>query len=251
MRVLLRFINSSNLLIIMELRIQKYLSERGICSRRQAEKYIQDGLVKLNGVVVTTLGTKIDPSKDKIELNNKAIEDIQNKVYYILNKPAGYVTTCANKDDRNVMDIVKVPERVFPVGRLDKDTTGLLLLTNDGVIAYRLTHPKFEHEKEYLVQATMPMQKEQLSKLEEGMKLFGRKTNPTRIKRLSAKRFTIVLTEGKNRQIRRSMQKVGAWVKKLQRIRIENLMLGELPIGEIRKVTESELKELKKRLKLT
>lgn len=235
----------------MELRIQKYLSERGICSRRQGEKYIQDGLVKLNGIVVTTLGTKIDPSKDKIELNNKAIEDIQNKVYYVLNKPAGYVTTCANKDDRNVMDIVKVPERVFPVGRLDKDTTGLLLLTNDGVIAYRLTHPKFEHEKEYMVQATMPMQKEQLSKLEEGMKLFGRKTNPTKIKRLSAKRFTIVLTEGKNRQIRRSMQKVGAWVKKLQRIRIENLMLGALQIGETRKLTESELKELKRRLKVT
>src|SRR3989338_2690773 len=198
----------------MEVRIQKYLSEAGICSRRKGEEYITQGLIKINGKVITELGTKIDTSKDKIELNKKIII-AKNKSVYIM---------------------------------LDKDSEGLLLLTNDGVVAYRLTHPKFEHEKEYEVTLNKNYTKEQISKLSQGVKLFGENTNPTRIKRVNKNKFTIILTEGKNRHIRRVCRKVGLEVVKLKRVRIVNLRVGDLKVGEYRELTKVELSNLIKSL---
>ena len=232
----------------MEVRIQKYLSEAGICSRRKGEEYITQGLIKINGKVITELGTKIDTSKDKIELNKKIIIAKNRSVYIMLNKPVGIVTTCAKYDERSVLDLIKIKERVYPVGRLDKDSEGLLLLTNDGVVAYRLTHPKFEHEKEYEVTVNKNYTKEQISKLSQGVKLFGENTNPTRIKRVNKNKFTIILTEGKNRHIRRVCRKVGLEVVKLKRVRIVNLRVGDLKVGEYRELTKVELSNLIKSL---
>src|SRR3989344_5443562 len=200
----------------MEVRIQKYLSEAGICSRRKGEEYITQGLIKINGKVITELGTKIDPSKDKIELNKKIIIAKNKSVYIILNKPVGIVTTCAKYDERSVLDLIKIKERVYPVGRLDKDSEGLLLLTNDGVLAYRLTHPKFDHEKEYEVELKEKIFDGALDKLEKGVMIDGTKTKPARITRIGPHNFRIALTEGRNRQIRRMCQKVGSEVVSLK-----------------------------------
>ena len=130
------------------IRLQKYLSHAGICSRRKGEELIEKGFIKVNGKVVTALGTKVDPKKDKIEVSDKLLKIKENYSYIILNKPKGIVTTCANHGEKTVLDLIKINKRIYPVGRLDKDSTGLLLLTDDGVVAYRLSHPKFEHEKE-------------------------------------------------------------------------------------------------------
>src|SRR3989338_4215886 len=211
----------------MEVRIQKYLSEAGICSRRKGEEYITQGLIKINGKVITELGTKIDTSKDKIELNKKIIIAKNKSVYIMLNKPVGIVTTCAKYDERSVLDLIKI---------------------NDRVVAYRLTHPKFEHEKEYEVTLNKNYTKEQISKLSQGVKLFGENTNPTRIKRVNKNKFTIILTEGKNRHIRRVCRKVGLEVVKLKRVRIVNLRVGDLKVGEYRELTKVELSNLIKSL---
>ncbi len=232
----------------MEVRIQKYLSEAGICSRRKGEEYITKGLIKVNGKVVTTLGTKIDPKKDKVELDKTLVKPRSELKYIIINKPIGFVTTCAKHDEKKVLDLIKTKERVFPVGRLDKDSEGLLLLTNDGAATYRLTHPKFEHEKEYEVIVDKSYTKGQIAKLRQGVKLFGSKTNPTRIKEVSKRKFRIVLTEGKNRHIRRVCRKVGLQVLELRRIRVANIKLGKLSVGEYRDLTQKELSDLIKSL---
>src|SRR3989338_7757070 len=179
----------------MEVRIQKYLSEAGICSRRKGEEYITQGLIKINGKVITELGTKIDTSKDKIELNKKIIIAKNKSVYIMLNKPVGIVTTCAKYDERSVLDLIKIKERVYPVGRLDKDSSGLLLLTNDGVVAFRLTHPKFDHEKEYEVTVNNPISDEALDTMRHGMIILGERTKSAVVKRIGALAFHMALTE--------------------------------------------------------
>ena len=233
----------------MQIRIQKYLSQAGICSRRKAEVYLQEGLIKVNGKTVTTLGTKVDPKKDKVTLSKELVEERKHMVYILLNKPKGYVSTCAQKDEKPVTDLIKTKTRVYPVGRLDKDTTGLLLLTNDGTVTYRLTHPKFHHEKEYLVTVTnitIP----QLEKIKRGVKLDKTKTKTTTVTKVNRKQFKLILTEGRYHHIKRVVQKVGSKVVDLKRIRIENLTLKDLPKGKSRKLTKEEIKELKTRLDL-
>jgi 23S rRNA pseudouridine2605 synthase len=196
-----------------KIRLQKYLSQAGICSRRKWEEYIEKGMIKVNGEVAT-LGMSIDPAKASEKL-----------VYYKLNKPRGIVTTCAQHDQRSILDIVDIPERVFPIGRLDKDTTGLILLTNDGRLANYLMHPKYKHEKEYVVETFGPISDEELKKMSEWVVILWKITNYAPIKRYSSGSFSIILTEWRNRQIRRMIEVVDHKVKKLKRIRIENVEL--------------------------
>jgi len=244
----------------MKERIQKILSARGTCSRRKAEEYIKHGLVKVNGRIAE-LGNKTDPDKDMIEVDGKVIEDRKEMLYYVMNKPIGIESTNKRKTNekqtsesktKSVRDLLppKFQGKIYPVGRLDKETSGLLLFTNDGVLAYRLTHPKFYHEKEYEVTVDKPIPDGSLRKLKDGIKILGKKTKPTVIKKLSGRKFTIALTEGMNRQIRRMCQKVGYPVKKLRRIRIVTLTDNDLEEGCIRKLTDKERCELLKAINI-
>jgi 23S rRNA pseudouridine2605 synthase/23S rRNA pseudouridine2604 synthase len=226
------------------IRLQKYLSEAGICSRRKGEEYIKAGLVKVNNQVVTELGTKIDPEKDRVEFKGRVVEPEDRLIYIALNKPKGFVTSCRQPKDNIVLDLVDVPERIFPIGRLDKDSTGLLLLTNDGNLHHRLSHPSFDHEREYDVTVTKPIPDGALRTIAKGMPMMGTKTRPAKIERISSKRFLIVLKEGKNRQIRRMVRKVDNHVIRLKRIRVANIKLGKLPEGRWRFFTEKEKKGL-------
>lgn len=222
------------------MRLHKFLSRAGICSRRQGEIYIKDGRVKVNNRVVTEVGTKVDAENDRVEVDGKFIETIQTPVYIVLNKPRGYVTSCSHPGEKIVLDLIDIPERIYPVGRLDKDSSGLLILTNDGRLHHRLSHPSFDHEKEYDVVLTKPILEGALRRMAEGLPMMGTKTRPAKIKRVSSKRFRIVLKEGKNRQVRRMVRKVGSQVARLQRIRVSNITIGGLAEGKWRFLTEKE-----------
>jgi pseudouridine synthase len=222
------------------MRLQKYLSGAGFCSRRKGEEFITDGLVKVNGIIITQLGTKVDPQNDRIEVNQTLVKAGQEKVYIALNKPREYVTSCDHAGEKIVLDLVDIPERIYPVGRLDKDSTGLLLLTNDGRLHHRLSHPSFDHEKEYEVTAASHITDGALKSLEKGMPMMGKKTRPAKVKRLSSKQFRIILKEGRNRQIRRMVRKVGNRVIGLKRIRISSIKLGRLSEGSWRYLGEKE-----------
>ncbi len=227
------------------MRLQKYISRAGYCSRRHAETLIVEGKVAVNGNVVTQLGAKVDPDRDRVVVEGKKLSLQEKPLYIALNKPAGYVTSCDHPGEKIVMDLLKgVKERVYPVGRLDKDSTGLLLLTNDGKLHLCLTHPSFDHEKEYLVTVAEPIPAGALKAFEKGLKILGSKTRPARVKILSPTRFKIVLKEGKNRQIRRMVRKVGNRVVELKRIRVANVRLGNLPEGKWRHLSEAEKKHL-------
>ena len=222
------------------MRLQKFLSAAGVCSRRKGEKYIQAGKIKVNGETITRPGVKVDPENDRVEFQGKRIELRQRPVYIALNKPRGYITSCKHPGARIVTDIPDIPERIFPVGRLDKDSTGLLLLTNDGGLHHKLSHPSFNHEKEYDVLVENPISNRDLHRMADGMPILGSLTRPARVKRISSKRFRIVLKEGRNKQIRRMVQDVGNQVCGLQRIRVSNILLGKLGPGEWRYLTEKE-----------
>ncbi len=226
------------------IRIQKYLSSAGICSRRKAEAYIRSGRVRLNGEILTVLGTKIDPHKDRIEVDGRPVGAPAQKIYIALNKPKGYVTSCDHPGQSLVVDLVDLPDRIYPIGRLDKDSVGLLLLTNDGRLHHRLSHPSFDHEKAYEVTVDRPIADGALSHLSSGVVLKGVKTRPANVERLSGRRFRIVLKEGRNRQIRRMVSKMGHKVVRLKRIRVANIRLGNLPVGAWRHLTAAEKKTL-------
>ncbi len=226
------------------MRLQKFLSAAGVCSRRHGEVYIQQGRVRVNGQVVTLLGTQVDPEKDRIIVDGKPVTIRTQHIYIAMNKPKGYVTSCSHPGELVVMDLIDLPRRLYPVGRLDKDSTGLLLLTNDGRLHHRLSHPSFDHEKEYEVTVERPILDNTLDHLATGMPLMGTKTRPARVQRLSGRRFRIVLQEGRNRQIRRMVRKVGHQVVRLRRIRVANIRLGNLPAGAWRYLTTREKKTL-------
>ena len=225
-------------------RLQKFLSTAGVCSRRQGESYIKNGLVKVNGQVVTELGTKIDPDTDQVAVDGRVVKVDMESVYVALNKPRGYVTSCKQENEKIILDLIDIPQRVYPVGRLDKDSTGLIILTNDGTLHHRLSHPSFDHEKEYDVVVANPITDGALRKLEDGLPMMGTKTRPAEIKRISSRRFRIVLKEGKNRQIRRMVRKVGNRIAQLKRIRVSNVRLGKLPEGGWRYLKEKEKEAL-------
>ena len=189
-------------MIMALVRLQKYLADAGICSRRKGEEYIKAGLVSVNNQIVTELGTKIDPKKDRVKFEGRLIEqEDRPPVYIALNKPKGFVSSCRQPGDKIVLDLVDIPERIFPIGRLDKDSTGLLLLTNDGSLHHRLSHPSFDHEREYDVTLAKPIPNGALRTIAEGMPMMGTKTRPAKVERISSRRFRIVLQEGKNKQV--------------------------------------------------
>jgi len=227
------------------MRLQKFLSLAGVCSRRKGETYIKAGLVKVNGETVTELGSKVDPEKDLVFFKERRVEAGEELLYIAMNKPKGVVSSCSQKNEKIILDLLDVKQRVYPVGRLDKDSTGLLLVTNDGALHQKLSHPSFDHEKEYDVSVTRPISNESLRRLEKGMPITGKKTRPTVVKRVSPKRFRIILKEGRNRQIRRMVEKVGNRVVRLKRIRVSNVRLGNLAEGKWRHLTGAEKKGLK------
>ncbi len=243
-------------------RLQKILSARGIASRRKAEEYIEAGMVKVNGVVAK-LGDKADPETDTIEVDGKITEERKEMLYYLMHKPKGVITTnvarssvsplkrtpagAALQKVPTVRDLI--PEKfrglLYPVGRLDKDSSGLLLLTNDGPLAFRLTHPKFEHEKEYEVETRGNITDDALERMSAGrMSIDGALIKPVYIRRIGPFRFRIILTEGKNRQIRRMCEKVGFPVVTLKRVRIMTLEDSVLKPGAMRELTDKEKKDL-------
>ncbi|MFZ5563879.1 MAG: pseudouridine synthase [Thermodesulfobacteriota bacterium] len=226
------------------MRLQKFLSAAGVCSRRRAELHITDGRVKVNDRVVTQLGATVDPEKDEVTFDGTRVSLARRHVYIALNKPAGYVTSCFQKQEKTVMELVNAEQRVFPVGRLDKDSCGLLLLTSDGALHQRLSHPSFDHEKEYDVTCARPLSDEDLDAMRRGMVITGRRTRPARVRRLSDARFRITLQEGRNRQIRRMAEMLGNRVSVLRRIRIAAVRIGHLAEGRWRYLTEDELRVL-------
>jgi pseudouridine synthase len=231
------------------MRLQKFLSAAGVCSRRQGEVYIKKGLVRVNGVVVTAMGTQVDPQKDKVVFEGRSVGVSEDMVYIALNKPVDYVTSCHQPTDKIVLDLVALKQRIYPVGRLDKDSTGLLLLTNDGRLHHRLSHPSFDHEKEYVVTTPRPIEDSALKRLASGLKLNGRKTRSAKVKRLAPDRFAITLKEGRNRQIRRMVGQVGHGVAALERVRIANVKLGRLKSGAWRHLEPPEVADLTRGLK--
>ncbi len=253
-------------------RLQKILSARGVASRRKAEEYIERGLVKVNGVIAK-LGDKADPAVDTIEVDGEVLQERQEMLYYVLNKPAGVETSNVDREGQKSeartqgergnqkpeTNNQKLPAetaqqsptvrnllppalrgKIYPVGRLDKDSEGLLLFTNDGVLAYRLTHPSFEHQKEYEVSLDRPIDPIAVKKLEEGFLLDGSMTKPLQIRKVAPNVIRITLTEGRNRQIRRMCQHVGYTVKKLRRVRIMTLEDSRLKMGGLRELTDQE-----------
>ncbi|MFB4211300.1 pseudouridine synthase [Shouchella sp. JSM 1781072] len=232
-------------------RLQKVIAQAGVASRRKAEEYITAGRVKVNGKRVTELGVKVNPNKDQVEVDGVPL-DKEEPVYYLLYKPTGFISTSNDEKGRKkVTDLIDVPQRIYPVGRLDYDTSGLLLLTNDGDFANLLMHPKFKIEKEYVVKIKGIPDRKELKQLETGVKLDDGVTAPAKVKLLSSDRkkntsiIRIIIHEGKNRQVRRMMEAFGYEVEKLKRERFSFLTLGNLNPGEYRAIKAIEIKQLK------
>lgn len=234
-----------------EIRLQKYIAECGIASRRKAEELILEGKIRVNGIIVTELGTKINPSKDIVEYNNKVIEPEQRNVYILLNKPIGYVTTVKDQFNRpSVLDLVKVKERIVPVGRLDFYTSGALILSNDGDFVYKVTHPKHEVNKTYNVTVKGIINDDEIEALRSGVKIDNYITKPAKVKILKTdkdkniSRIQITIHEGKNRQIRKMCEAIGKKVLALHRSKIGNIDVKDLKIGEWRYLTDAEISDL-------
>lgn len=231
-------------------RLQKYMSQAGICSRRKAEEYIAAGQVFVNGEKAS-IWQSVDVKNDIVTLWKWAEMSRQDFVYYKYNKPRGVETTCAQRWGKSIIDMITVPERVFPVGRLDMDSTGLIMLTNDGRMTNYLTHPKYEHEKEYVVETFWSISDTQLNTMSQWVEVLWKMTKKCKVDRLAAWKFSIVLTEWKNRQIRRMVEEVWSKVKKLKRIRIQTLHLEKLKEWEIKKLSKSERHQLFKSIGLS
>ena len=234
-----------------EIRLQKYLAEAGIASRRKCEEYITAGRVKVNGKIINELGTKVNPEKDEIYFDDKKIENKEELVYILLNKPIGYVTTAKDQFNRDtVMNLIKIKERVVPVGRLDMYTSGALLLSNDGNFVYKITHPKHEINKTYTVTLKGIVTKEDIEKLEKGVDIGGYITKPAKVKILKTdiekniSRLEITIHEGKNRQVRKMCEAIGKKVQALHRTKIGNISVKTLKIGQWRYLTKKEIDTL-------
>ncbi len=224
-------------------RINKYLSEVGYCSRRAADKLINEGRVTINGKV-PELGTKIMPD-DEVKVNGKLISEPKDKpVYIAFNKPIGIVCTTDTRVEKdNIIDYINYPSRIFPIGRLDKPSEGLILLTNDGDIVNKILRARNNHGKEYIVTVNKPITKDFIQKMSNGVPILDTVTRKCTVEQLSKSQFKIILTQGLNRQIRRMCEYLDYRVNKLKRIRIMNINL-DVPVGQWRYLTDKELKEL-------
>ncbi len=236
----------------MELRLQKFIADAGVASRRGAEELIAAGKVKVNGVTVRTQGVKIDPDSDEVQVNGKTLSLTGKKFYIMLNKPAGYITTTEDERGRpTVMDLVKdVHGRIYPVGRLDADTQGLLLMTNDGDFANEIIHPSNNHKKTYIAEVKGLPTLTTIKQLAKGVDLGDFKTRPCTAELLSGTERTstvkIIIGEGKKRQVRRMLESVGHPVTALKRVAIDDIMLGNLPRGKWRHLKKEEIMRLTK-----
>ena len=237
-----------------DIRLQKYLANQGICSRRKAEEYILQGQVKVNGEVVCELGTKINPNKDEVIFKGNKVGNVDKKVYILLNKPIGYVTTTRDQFGRDtVLDLVHVEEKILPVGRLDMYTSGALILTNDGEFIYKVTHPKYEIEKTYNVTIKGIVTKEEIKQLEDGVKIEDYTSGKAKVKILKIdkendiSRIEITIHEGKNREVRKMCNAIGRKVLALHRSKIENIDVKSLKLGEWRYLTNKEISSLLKK----
>lgn len=229
------------------MRINKYISETGFCSRREADKLIEDGKVTINGRVAV-LGDDVKGG-DEVLVNGMPLTRKKKHIYIALNKPVGITCTTERHVEGNIIDFVGHPERIFPIGRLDKDSDGLILLTNDGDIVNRILRAEYNHEKEYIVTVDKPITKEFLTGMANGVKIDDYVTKKCKVSPVGSHVFRIILTEGKNRQIRKMCKSFGYKVKRLQRIRIMNIKLGDLKMGRWRNLTKKELDELFRTLK--
>jgi len=232
----------------MATRINKYLSEVGYCSRRRADRLIEEGKVTINGEV-PEIGTKVDDC-DLVEVEGKRIEKStkQKKIYLAFNKPVGIVcTTNREVEPDNIIDFIKYPKRIFPIGRLDKLSEGLIFLTNDGDIVNKILRARNNHEKEYIVSVNRSINRDFIQSMANGVEILDTITKICSVKQLGPKKFKIILTEGLNRQIRRMCESLGYRVQSLKRVRIMNIKL-DLPVGKYREFTKKELLELNKLL---
>ena len=234
-----------------KIRLQKYLANNGVASRRKAEEMILAGKVSVNGKVVTELGTKINPSLDKIEVNGQEIKEENEHIYILLNKPIGYVTTVKDQFNRDsVLDLVKTNKRLVPVGRLDMYTSGALILTNDGDFVYKVTHPKHEIEKTYTVTIKGIVKQEEVEKLRQGVKIEDYITKPARVKILKTdeeknqSRLEITIHEGKNRQVRKMCEAINHKVLALHRSKIAGIGVKDIELGKWRYLKEQEVNKI-------
>lgn len=224
------------------MRINKFLGSAGIVSRRGADQWIADGRVEINGKLAE-LGSKVEPG-DKVVVDGKLVQQEDELVYIALNKPVGITSTTEQHVIGNVVSFVDHPLRIFHIGRLDKDSDGLLLMTNDGDIVNEILREEHGHDKEYIVTVDSPLTASFLSKMESGVKILDTVTKPCTVKKLGPRKFSIILTQGMNRQIRRMCAALGYHITRLQRVRILNIELGDLPIGEWRELTDTERENL-------
>jgi len=233
------------------MRLDRLLAEAGFGTRSQVKKLIIKGHVTVNGEVITVPKFQVNPEKDEVLVDGEAVE-YEKDYYLILNKPRGYVTSTKDRE-MTVMELltgIPRPEKLFPVGRLDKDAEGLLLITNDGELAHRLTHPKWKVPKTYYAVVEGELKEEELEPLRKGMEFKDFKSKPAKVRILSSGKESseveIEITEGKHHQVKRMFSRIGHPVKYLKRVKFGNLELGELPVGEFRSLTPKELEELKK-----
>src|SRR5690606_12736635 len=226
------------------IRINKYLSDAGVCSRREADKYISQGKVIIDGVKAE-IGSRVLPGS-LVTFCGKPVNKEEKKVLIAFNKPRGIVCTTSRRDPDNIVDYINYPTRIYPIGRLDKDSEGLILLTNDGSIVNGILRARYGHEKEYIVTVNKPITKEFVKRMSEGVPILDTVTKPCVVTVIDKFSFRIILTQGLNRQIRRMCEYLGYRVVKLVRIRIMNISLGNLKIGAWRNLTDKELKELKR-----
>lgn len=234
----------------MKIRLQKIISDAGVASRRKAEELILEGKVKVNGKQVKTLGYKADPDKDKVAVEGNIIKIKKKKVYVALNKPIGVVTSRSDEKGRKtVLDCVPIEEYLYPIGRLDIDSSGLILLTNDGEVTNAVLHPKYEIEKTYVIKVEGFVDNSKIEKFKSGVKLEDGVTAPAKAEVLYRGRdytkLEVVITEGKNRQLRRMFEALGHKVNSLKRIKIGKISLGDLPYGKHRRLNPEEITWLK------
>lgn len=224
------------------IRLNKYIASSGICSRREADKLIESGKVSVNGVVAD-LGTRV-LGGDSVEVEGRSVTPEDSMIYIAFNKPLGITCTTDRRDPSNIIDYINFSERIFPIGRLDKNSSGLILLTNNGDIVNTLLRSENGHEKEYVVTIDRPYDKEFIKTMSTGVPVLGRMTLPAEVIPVNAKTFRIILKQGMNRQIRRMCEHLGYKVTRLKRIRFMNVKLGDLETGKWRYLTAAEKKEL-------
>lgn len=223
------------------IRLNKFLAQAGVASRRKADSLIAAGKVTVNGAVVEELGTQVDEIKDQVACSGKPVRIVNDHTYIALNKPIGYVSSASNSQGKSVLQLVNRHSRIYPIGRLDKDSRGLIILTDDGELTYQSTHAKFGWEKEYEVTIDRPLLKGDAEMISRGMIVDGKKLQPVRISGSKGNSVRLVLKEGINRQIRRMLGRLGYRVSDLKRIRIGKLELGDLKEGEWRKINREDI----------